>query len=267
MARVCFTVAYDGRPFAGWQVQPVEPTVQGCLEHALGKLLRRPTTVYGSGRTDAGVHAWGQVFHIIEPPGYHIPEARWPIALNTFLPPTIRILNVRRVSDHFHARFSATGKTYHYHLTTSRAPNPFEQGLVWQCLRPIDEDLLAPCAKLFLGEHDFRAFAVARGNEPDPIPDKYFHRTITQASCTKQGRHIVLAFTGNGFLYRMVRLMVGGIFSVATGRITQDQLKQLITDPKDGPKSPYCAPPDGLYLQEVHYDKPYALNDPSRGTD
>ncbi len=252
MPRIRFTVAYDGRPYAGWQIQPNGPTVQAALQHALAITLGHPVAVHGSGRTDSGVHAWGQVFHI-EVSHASIPESRWPAALNARLPRTIRITEAQYVGDDFHARFSATGKTYRY--TISRAPilTPFDPGLIWHCPRPMDESLLEDCLGMMQGEHDFRAFAALRGNEPDPLPANHFVRTIYTTEFRREEDKISLSFTGSGFLYKMVRLMVGGIYTAATGRLPILDFQRLLHSPGERDKSPFCAPPDGLFLMQVHY--------------
>lgn len=252
MPRIRFTVAYDGRPYAGWQIQPNAPTVQATLQQALAIALGSPTTVHGSGRTDAGVHAWGQVFHI-ETERASIPENRWPAALNARLPHTIRILDARYVPDDFHARFSATSKTYCYKIRRTPFLNPFEPGLIWHCPRPMDESVMEDCLGLLQGEHDFRAFAALRGNEPTPLPDSYFVRTIYKTSFSKEEDCLTLTFTGSGFLYKMVRLMIGGLYTAAVGKITRQEFKRLLNTPSTGDKSPLCAPPDGLYLMQVYY--------------
>ena len=223
MTRIRFTAAYDGRPYLGWQSQPGGRTVQDVLERAFSGLFGTPCRIHGSGRTDAGVHALGQVTHA------------------EYVPPG------------FHARFSATGKTYRYCISRAPILNPFDAGLAWH--RPLawSVDILEQAVHLFRGTHDFTAFAALRGNEPRPIPEGYFRRTITQTQVAQTGEHVFITFTGTGFLYKMVRLMTGAAHEAARGKITLEELARLINAPLPDDKSPFCAPPDGLTLMRVHY--------------
>ncbi|WP_302014017.1 tRNA pseudouridine(38-40) synthase TruA [uncultured Akkermansia sp.] len=253
MARIRFTAAYDGRPYLGWQSQPGGRTVQDVLERAFSALFSSPVRIHGSGRTDAGVHALGQVFHVDAPDTHRIPADKWPTALNTRLPRTIRITHAEYVHPGFHARFSASGKTYRYCISRAPVLSPFDAGLAWH--RPLSwsTNTLEQAVSLFLGTHDFTAFAALRGNEPRPIPADYFRRTITQADVRQEGEHVFITFTGTGFLYKMVRLMAGAAHEAARGKMALEELARLINLPRPGDKSPFCAPPDGLTLMQVHY--------------
>lgn len=252
MPRICFNVAYDGRPYEGWQSQPSGETVQDYLERALGEILQRDIRIHGSGRTDSGVHAMEQVFHIEMDEIPSIPINKWHLAMNAKLPHTIRILGAREVADDFHARFSAKGKVYRYTISQSQILSPFEYGLVWHNPKSLDADLMQKAMGLIKGEHDFRAFAALRGNEPNPIPEDYFVRTIYEASLQVDGDLVHLTYQGNGFMYKMVRLLTGAIHTVGTGKLALDDFAVLLTKPVNG-KSPYCAPAEGLYLMNVVY--------------
>lgn len=256
MPRIRFTASYDGRPYLGWQSQPGGRTVQDTLERAFSSLFGTAVRIHGSGRTDAGVHALGQVFHVDAPDTHRIPADKWPAAINTRLPHTIRVTHAAYAAPDFHARFSATGKTYRYCISTEPILTPFDAGLVWH--RPLSWslDTLTEAVRLFRGEHDFTAFAALRGNEPRPIPPDYFRRAITQADTERVGEHTFITFTGTGFLYKMVRLMVGAAHEAARGKITLEELDRLIRSPRPHDKSPFCAPPDGLTLMQVHYETP-----------
>ena len=253
MPRIRFTTAYDGRPYLGWQSQPGGRTVQDALERAFSALFGSAVRIHGSGRTDAGVHALGQVFHVDAPDTHRIPADKWPTALNTRLPRTIRITHAEYVPPGFHARFSAARKTYRYCISRAPVLSPFDAGLAWH--RPLawSTGILEQAVRLFLGTHDFTAFAALRGNEPRPIPADYFLRTITQAQVVQEGEHVFITLTGTGFLYKMVRLMAGAAHEAARGKITLDELARLINYPRPDDKSPFCAPPDGLTLMQVHY--------------
>jgi tRNA pseudouridine38-40 synthase len=250
--RLRFTIAWDGRPFAGWQSQPGGNTVQDLLEAAVARVLKlpEPVAVHGSGRTDAGVHGLGQVAHCVVPKSCRMDAVAWRRAINVHLPPTIRVLEVKRAAEGFHSRFDATGKTYRYRLWTGAVLPPLEAGLAWHVPHPIDMDLLeAACARC-RGEHDFAAFAANRRDGKDDVRDTV--RRLWRVEVQSEGPLVTLTFQGNGFLYRMVRLLTGSIVRVAHGRAPLSWLEHLLTAPK-GEKSHYTAPAGGLYLVEVSY--------------
>ena len=250
--RLKLTIAYDGRPFGGWQIQPNAPSVQEQIEHALAEIAKEPIRIHASGRTDAGVHARGQCAHFDAPDHLTMNPLNWLAALNTKLPATIRIMSCDEVAPDFHARFSAVAKTYVYELATTPVLPPFLAGLAWHLPRQLDPHTLGEALALFTGEHDFRAFAAARGNETEHTSHV---RTITTATLTPSDDGSQLRFTGNGFLYKMVRLLVGAAVTTAQGRFLLDDLAGLLDQQHDLPhgKSPFCAPPDGLVLQHVVY--------------
>ena len=250
--RLKLTIAYDGRPFGGWQIQPNAPTVQGHIERALAEVAKEPIRLHGSGRTDAGVHAHGQCAHFDAPDRLTMNPLNWLAALNTKLPASIRVMDCDEAPADFHARFSAVSKTYVYELATTPVLPPFLAGLAWHLPRQLDPHPLADALALFTGEHDFRAFAAVRGNETD---DTSHVRTISAATVDTSETGYRLTFTGNGFLYKMVRLLVGSAVTSAQGRFRLDDLGALLDQPADLPhgKSPLCAPPDGLFLREVSY--------------
>ncbi len=259
MPRLCFLVAYDGRPYQGWQSQVHGKTVQDYLEKAIASLIKEPIRIHGSGRTDTGVHATGQVFHADIPDQITLPCSNWPQAINTRLPDSIRVLHTRLADQDFHARFSAIGKTYRYSITKSKILSPFAAGLTWHRPKTFDVELLSQAIAAYSGTHDFRSFAALRGNEPSPIPSDYFIRTITKAELVEIGDDLTITLSGSGFLYKMVRLMVGGAFEVARKQTSWSQFMQLLNEPNAHTKSPLCAPADGLTLHHVHYDKdPFA---------
>ncbi len=250
--RLKLTVAYDGRPYGGWQIQPNADTIQERIERALEAIAKQPIRLHGSGRTDAGVHAAGQVAHFDAPDGLAMNPANWLPALNSLLPATIRIMHCEEAGPGFHARFSAVRKTYRYRLATAPVLPPLEAGLAWHLPQQLDSATLARALAVLRGRHDFRAFAANRGDER---PDTNFVRNLEQASLATLGAGFELTFTADGFLYRMARLLTGAAVQAAQGRLPLDDLAALLDQPPDLPrgKSPHCAPPGGLTLWEVHY--------------
>lgn len=247
--RLKLTIAYDGARFGGWQIQPNAPTIQEEIETALALVAKQPVRLHGSGRTDAGVHALGQVAHFDSPDSVTMNPFNWVPALNTKLPPEIRILECNEVSSDFHSRFSANSKTYSYRLCLSPVLPPFLAGRAWHLPRQLNPDDLARALSGFEGTHDFRAFAANRGNETESTD---YVRTITRSEFSSLDDGYLMTFTGNGFLYKMVRLLTGAAVQAAQGYLRHDDLEDLIHRP-DQQKSPLCAPPDGLTLVEVNY--------------
>jgi len=244
------TIAYDGTRFGGWQIQPNTGTIQEYIEIALAEVAKEPLRLHGSGRTDAGVHALGQVAHFDSPGHLTMNPFNWVPALNTKLPPEIRILACDEVSDDFHARFSATSKTYIYRLCLSPILPPFLAHRAWHLPRQLNPDDLAQALEVFKGSHDFRAFAANRGNETE---ETNYVRTISHTGFEALDDGYLLTFTGKGFLYKMVRLLTGAAVQAAQGYLRQDDLYDLVHAPSEK-KSPLCAPADGLTLQRVNYD-------------
>jgi len=250
--RLRLKIAYDGRPHAGWQSQSCGNTVQDILAAAIERVAKCQVPVHGSGRTDAGVHALGQIAHFDAPAGISMNPFNWVPALNTKLPPSIRVMECVEVSAGFHARFGAKGKVYHYLLSCEPVLSPFRAGLVWHLPRGLDGAELQKALCGFQGRHDFHGFAAYRGNEG---PDMDWCRTIHRAVVFEEGMGYRIEIEGDGFLYKMVRLMVGGAVHAAQGRMSIPELRALLdqADGLPGGKSPLCAPPDGLYLHEVLY--------------
>lgn len=244
--RLKLLVAYDGRAFRGWQSQASDDTVQDHLERAFGKLCEGRTVVHGSGRTDTGVHALGQVAHADVPRG-KFDLRKWMFALNANLPPEVRVLRVNRAASEFHARFSARGKIYEYHLWVGPALHPLEIGRAWLVPQPLDFAALRAGAKLLTGTHDFASFAANRGHE-----EKDTVRTIHSIRIVKRGPLLTLRFEGSGFLYRMVRLLTGSLVRVGQGKAPLDWLRSLL-ESKGATKSSFAAPAEGLYLVRVLY--------------
>lgn len=250
--RLKLTIAYDGRPYRGWQSQACGQTVQDVILRALNEIAKQPVDLQGAGRTDAGVHALAQTAHFDAPVEISMNPYNWVPALNSKLPATIRIMSCEEVPADFHSRFSAVGKIYHYDLSTDPVLPPLKAGLAWHLPRLLDPDVLRQALETFLGTHDFHAFAAYRGNEG---PDTDWQRTIHRADVTTLPDGYRVTYEGDGFLYKMVRLLTGAAVHTAQGRMRLDELSSLLNQPASLPlgKSPLCAPSDGLYLERVIY--------------
>jgi tRNA pseudouridine38-40 synthase len=246
MSRLKLTVAYDGAAFAGWQSQAHRKTVQDELERAFQKLSGQRIRVHGAGRTDAGVHALAQCAHV-DLRDRRLSVERWRNALNAVLPASVRILRCQYVSQKFHARFSATGKLYRYRIWAAPILPPLEVGRAWHIFATLDVDLLKAAGQTFIGTHDFAAFAANRGkNEKDAT------RTIRSVRIRRSGPCITIDVAGDGFLYKMVRLIVGAMIHVAVGKMDQSEIAaRLKSGQADG--SRFVAPADGLYLVKIWY--------------
>jgi tRNA pseudouridine38-40 synthase len=250
--RLKLTLAYDGRPYNGWQSQACGNTVQDILQNALAEVAKQPVRVHGAGRTDTGVHALAQVAHFDPPPEISMNPVNWVPALNCKLPATIRVMACEEVPVDFHSRFSAIGKVYHFDLCTDPILPPLKAGIAWHLPRQLDADVLWDALALYIGHHDFHAFAAYRGNE---TPDIDWCRTIESVELTTLQDGYQITYKGDGFLYKMVRLLTGGAVHAAQGRIRLDDLAALLDQAPGLPlgKSPLCAPASGLFLQEVIY--------------
>lgn len=246
--RLKLTLAYDGAGFRGWQSQTGGGAVQDVLQEAMTRLAGgKKISVQGSGRTDAGVHALAQVAHA------DVPATRggarfWMHALNAMLSPQIRVLACVAAPQDFHARYAATGKTYEYLLWTGPILPPHWAGRCWH-VRSADVAALRRAAKIVLGRHDFAGFSANRGTPPGDTRRHLRHVTVSA-----QGSLVRLRFAGDGFLYKMVRMLVAGMVRVAQGKSTLDDLRARLTG-RDGALPRDVAPPDGLYLLRVRYSK------------
>ncbi len=238
------TIAYDGGPFDGWQSQPGGNAIQDVIERRLKDVLKTDIRVHGSGRTDAGVHALAQVFHF---------DAAWPhgpdklrAALTAGLPRSIRIKSVRPAKADFHARFSAKGKIYVYHLHLGEA-DPFTASWCWSFGRELDWKAISEAARLLKGKHDFKAFAAEGGTERESTV-----RDLRRLDIKRRGRTVRFDFEADGFLYKMVRSLVGALVNVGLGKLTPRDIAALLQSAKRTPQVP-TAPPQGLFLAKVLY--------------
>ena len=247
-SRLRFVVAYDGGRFAGWQSQKNGNTIQDFLERAFETVTRHPVRVHGAGRTDAGVHALAQSAHA-DLPARTLAPHQWVAALNTSLPPTIRVLRSRYASAAFHARFSAKGKTYRYRIWNDSVLPPLEHGRAWHVPVPLDLSAVAAEAEAFVGTHDFASFAANRGK-----PGEETVRTIDTVRLRRSGKCVALEFSGDGFLYKMVRLMVGALVRRGHGKAAAGEIALRLRAGSPTPEAArLVAPASGLFLVRVRY--------------
>jgi tRNA pseudouridine38-40 synthase len=255
------TIAYDGTPYHGWQVQPGLPTVQGALAEAIRHITGEAVLPQGSGRTDTGVHALGQVASFsLESP---IPGANLQRALNNFLPASIRILTIEDVPPEFHARHSARRKTYEYRIATHAICPPTLAPFVWNCTWPLDLARMDEAARHVVGTHDFTSFAAtspdlatrkAEEEEEDALGarSRSAVRTIFASGWHREEELLVYRVTGSGFLHHMVRNLVGTFVDVGRGRTSPDALPEILAARARAAAGP-TAVPQGLFLVEVDY--------------
>lgn len=253
--RLRLTIAYCGTPWRGWQSQSDGRGVQDVIAAAFLRATRTRTQVHGSGRTDAGVHALAQIAHADVVDTLRLSPEAWVSALNACLPLTVRILEVADADPDFHARFDAVGKVYKYRIWRPRLLSPFEADRAWHVHGSLDTDALRWCCDRLVGTHNFVRLSANRGDLPETErrrrPDKTT-RNLARADFHERGEVLEFEFEGNGFLYKMVRLIVGSLLHVARGREPQAWFGNLLTDP-GGPQSNQTAPAGGLYLARVHY--------------
>jgi tRNA pseudouridine38-40 synthase len=243
------TVQYDGTGYMGWQVQPDQISIQQRIQEVLKKIYGAEIRIEGSGRTDAGVHALGQVFSFKEPRKISLNEKSFHKALNSLLPPEIRLLTARLVSDDFHARFSAVGKTYIYVLERSQRSIPFMNRSSWNQRYKLDLELMKQAIARFEGVHDFTAFTVKTKSFKGSAVREVFKTEI-------ESWHglLFLRFTGSGFLYKMIRSLTGQVVEVGSGLSDISKIDNLF-ESGCRLKAAQTAPAKGLFLAEVYYDK------------
>lgn len=251
MYRYKITFAYDGANFSGFQIQPHKRTVEQTLKTAVNKIAKNPTPaipVIGSGRTDAGVHALNQVAHFDIP--YHLNNESMRKALNSLLPLDILVKKAELVSPDFHARYSAHQKTYRYRVDQGEFVNPFKRNYTAHFKYPVDLPKMLVAAKDLIGEHDFTSF-VASGSQA-----KSNVRIIYDIQIQRDERQneIVFDFTGNGFLYNQIRIMVAFLLEIGSGQRPVSDVKQVLAA-KDRTQARMTAPASGLYLVSVDYGK------------
>jgi tRNA pseudouridine38-40 synthase len=243
--RLQLEIAYHGGGLNGWQSQACGNTVQDHLERAFSALCPDRITVHGAGRTDAGVHAKAQSAHADVPSG-RLSVCEWLPALNAHLPEAIRVMKIQEVSSDFHARFSAKGKVYRYTLWNAPALHPLMRDRAWHVPGGLDFERLVSACDLFVGTHDFSAFSLRRSKAPENTV-----RTIHSIEKHSTGERIDLTFTGEGFLYKMVRILSAAIVRHAGGKVEIEDLQARLHG--DSQTFLHTAPATGLCLLRVIY--------------
>ncbi|MBF0139023.1 MAG: tRNA pseudouridine(38-40) synthase TruA [Magnetococcales bacterium] len=245
LPRYRLLLEYDGSHFSGWQRQPDQATVQGVLEQQLLPLCGHPVLVVGAGRTDAGVHALGQVAH------FDTPHPRDPQvfvrALNATTPEQVTVLKCQEVTDDFHARFSARYREYHYRLHLRPTPSAIQRHRSWHIGRPLDINAMLQAGHSLLGIHDFSAFRAASCQAKSPI------RNLYRLEISRHNDELTMIFGANGFLHHQVRNMVGSLLQTGTGRWSAQQFHQVFAS-RNRNLAAATAPPWGLYLTRVAYE-------------
>ena len=245
MARYKLTIEYDGTPFAGWQRQAGQISVQEAIETAIERFCGEKIVIQAAGRTDSGVHATGQVI------SFDLPEARDPFrireALNFHLKPyPVAVIAAEAVGEDFEARFSATARRYEYCILNRRARPALEMDRVWHVAVPLDADAMHAAAQLILGRHDFTTFRAAECQANSPI------RTLDTFSVSRQSEHVVIYAKARSFLHSQVRSMVGSLKLVGEGKWSPADFRAAL-DARSRPACGPLAPPEGLYLTQVDY--------------
>lgn len=247
MQNIKMILAYDGTNYHGFQIQnkTTLKTIQGSIEKALSTLTGNQVTIYGSGRTDSGVHARGQVINFLT--DSRIPVEKYPLAVNSLLPPDIRVWKAEEVTEDFHARFNARKKTYHYTIYNDRHMSPFWRHYAYHV--PVDLEIgkMKEAADQFQGIHDFSSFCAKN------TAVSSFIRTIYSCLVIKEGSLITIKVEGNGFLYNMVRIMTGTLLEVGWGKRSVSEIPYLL-EAKDRKQAGVTVPPHGLCLWSVNYE-------------
>jgi tRNA pseudouridine38-40 synthase len=245
MPRYKLLIEYDGGPFAGWQMQDSVPTVQGVLTAAIAAFSGERVTIKGAGRTDAGVHALGQVAHVDLAKDWDAGTVR--DAVNAHLRPhPIAVVAAERVEETFDARFSATKRHYRYRIVNRRADLALERERAWRVPRPLDHVLMHTAAQRLIGRHDFTTFRDAQCQANSPV------KTLDQLDVVRDGDELTVSTSARSFLHSQVRSMVGALVAVGEGRWSIDDLTAAL-QARDRTAGAPVAPPEGLYLVRVEY--------------
>lgn len=243
MRNIKIIVQYNGKNYCGWQKQPDSMGIQGNLEYAIEKITGEKVKITGSGRTDAGVHALGQVANFFTESS--IPAHRIPNALNSQLPKDISVIDAEEVDMEFHSRYSAKGKRYRYVIHNSRYRNPIVRETSYQVKYDLDVEKMKREAEALKGTHDFFGFMSSGSSVESTV------RTITDVNITTEDDMIVMEFEGNGFLYNMVRIISGTLVDIGRGKIKKG-MREII-EAKDRKEAGHTAPAHALFLKKVFY--------------
>lgn len=238
---------YDGSRYDGWQKQGnTDQTIQGKIESVLERMIGQPVELHGSGRTDAGVHALAQVanFH----GNVDLSERQIKEYLNKYLPEDISVKSVECVPDRFHSRLHAEEKTYLYQIEMGERKPVFERKYIYGLFKSLDIKAMEQAAALFLGEHDFKSFCSNRKMKKSTV------RRIKEIAFEQKGSQLLIRYTGNGFLYNMVRILTGTLIEVGLGQRKPEDMKGIL-DAMDRNTAGYTAPPEGLFLERVRYNE------------
>ncbi len=244
MRNIKLTIEYDGREFNGWQKQPNKLNIQGNIEKVISDITKEEIEIIGSGRTDAGVHALGQVANFKT--NSTIPIEKFAIAINSRLKKSIVIKKAEEVDERFHSRYNCKQKTYRYIINNSETGSAIYRNLEYNIKNHLDVEKMQEASKYFVGEHDFSAFKASGTSSKSSV------RTIYSAKVEKEGERIIIELTGNGFLYNMVRIISGTLVEVGLGKIKPEQIPEIIQS-KNRQNAGKTLPPYGLYLVEVNY--------------
>lgn len=239
-------VSYDGSRYKGWQRLNLgsKRTIQDILEKTLGEMIQFPVEIHGSGRTDAGVHARGQVFHMKIP--FRLRET-FIIEVNQQLPEDIRMLEIKKVSGNFHARYSAIGKRYCYYVDTKEKADVFLRKYSYHFPEKLDLEKMRYAAKILEGRHDFSSFTNDKTEGKDRI------RTIYDIQIQEENGRLTFEYRGDGFLQHMVRILTGTLLEVGQGKIAPNEIQKIL-EKKERAVAGFLAPPQGLFLEEVYYE-------------
>lgn len=245
MRNIKLTIMYDGKDFNGWQKQPNKLNIQGTIEKVISEMTGEEIELNASGRTDAGVHSFGQVANFKT--NSKIPIDKFPIAINSKIKKSIVITNAEEVEERFHSRYNCKRKTYRYIIDNSEFPTPMYRYLEYHIPNKLNIGAMKKAAKYFEGEHDFKAFKSSGTSSKSSV------RTIYKAEIKKtENNRIYIELTGNGFLYNMVRIISGTLVEVGLGKIKPEEIKNII-ESKDRQKAGKTLPAHGLYLMNVNY--------------
>lgn len=237
---------YDGSRYSGWQTQRDRPTVQETLEDAIHRITGEKVTLYGSGRTDRGAHALGQVAHFHS--STDLPRVRLQSALNAVLPRDIAVVDLGEVSEEFHARYDARSKVYRYRIINRPVRPPLERNRAYWVSEGLDLGKMEIAARHLVGEHDFKAFQKEGGETRSTV------RQVIRVDIRREGDEVILEVEATGFLYTMVRNFVGCLIRVGRGDWEPEVIREILESKDRGRSGPNTAPAHGLYLLRVHYD-------------